>query len=125
MKVVFDTHAWMEYFLGSSQGSIVERHFAEEIITPFIVLLELGYRADQEGWNFQQHLDFIKSKSRIARVSEEFIVAFGKLYNQTKEKIKGFGLADAIVLRTAEMEHASILTGDEHFKEFPKVIFLR
>ena len=124
MNVIFDTYAWIEYFLGSEQGKIVESYMKESIITPFIVLLELSYRADKDGWNFKQYLEFIKVKSKITGVTEEFVLKFGQLYNKTKNDIAGIGMADIIVLLTAIEENAKILTGDQHFKDIPRTIFL-
>ena len=124
MNVVFDTYAWIEYFLGSKQGTIVESYMKESIITPFIVLLELSYRADKEGWNFRQYLNFIKANSKITNVTEEFVLKFGQVYNKVKKEVPGIGIADAIVLLTAFEQNAKILTGDEHFKNLPQVIFL-
>jgi predicted nucleic acid-binding protein len=125
MNVVFDTYAWIEYFLGSDQGKLVESYLGETVITPFIVLLELSYRADKEGWNFKQHLDFIKIHSRITGVTEEFILRFGQTYNRVKKEIAGIGMADVIILLTAIEGDAKILTGDEHFKDMPRTIFLK
>ncbi len=125
MKIVFDTCAWIEYFLGSEHGKIVESHLHEEVITPFIVLLELSYRADKEGWNFKQYMNFIKIHSRITGVTEEFILKFGQTYNTIKKDVAGIGMADIIVLQTAIEENAKILTGDSHFKDIPRTIFLK
>ena len=124
MNIVFDTYAWIEYFLGSEKGKIVESYMKENIITPFIVLLELSYRADKEGWYFKQYLEFIKVNSKITGLTEEFILKFGQLYNKTKKDISGIGMADVIILLTAIEENAKILTGDQHFKNLGRVIFL-
>lgn len=125
MNVVFDTYAWIEYFLGSEQGKIVESYMKENIITPFIVLLELSYRADKEEWNFRRYLDFIKINSKITSITEEFVLKFGQVYNKAKKDTAGMGIADAIVLLTSVEEHAKILTGDQHFKDMPQTIFLK
>ncbi len=124
MNVVFDTYAWIEYFLGSDEGKVVESYMKENIITPFIVLLELSYRADKEGWNFKQYLNFIKLKSKITGITEEFVMKFGPAYNKMKKETPGIGMADAIVLLSAAEENAKILTGDQHFKNMPMTIFL-
>ena len=64
MRFVFDTYAWVEYFKGSKKGEIVERYLNESnVFTPIIVLLEMSYKADKEGWDIKKHLDFIKIKS--------------------------------------------------------------
>lgn len=125
MKIVFDTYAWIEYFLGSEQGKIVEAYLKEEAITPIIVLLELSYRADKEDWDFKKYLNFIKFYSGITGISEEFILDFGALYNKSKNEVSGIGLADVIVLMTAIKEKAKILTGDKHFENMPEVIMLK
>ena len=124
MNVVFDTYAWIEYFLGSEQGKVVESYMKESIITPFIVLLELSYRADKEEWNFKQYLDFIKVNSKITNVTEEFVLRFGQVYNKVKKDVPEIGIADAIVLLTALEQNAKILTGDKHFKDLPQTILL-
>lgn len=124
MNVVFDTYAWIEYFLGSEQGKIAESYIKEGVITPFIILLELSYRADKEGWNFKRYLDFMKANSKITSVTEEFVLKFGQVYNKVKKDVPGIGIADAIVLLTALEQDAKILTGDEHFKNLPQTIFL-
>ncbi|MEK6904587.1 MAG: PIN domain-containing protein [Nanoarchaeota archaeon] len=124
MSVVFDTYAWIEYFLGSEKGKIVESYLKEKPITPFIVLLELSYRADKEGWDFKKYLDFIKLNSKVTGLTEDFILDFGSLYNKTKRKIPKIGMADIIILMTSVKENASILTGDSHFKDLKDVIFI-
>ena len=124
LKIIFDTYAWIEYFLGSEQGKIVEDYLKAEPITPIIVLLELSYRANKENWDFKKYLDFIKFNSRTSSATEDFILDFGALYNKTKNKIPGVGIADVIVLMTAIKENAKILTGDTHFKGMPQTIFL-
>src|SRR3989344_1771917 len=98
--------------------------FNEEIITPFIVLLELSYRADKEGWDFKRYYNFIKLKSRISGIGEEFILGFGNFYNKIKGKSPNIGIADVIILMTAVKEQAKIVTGDEHFKSMQEVIYL-
>ena len=61
MKIVFDTYAWIEYLEGTKKGKIVNDYLEnDEIITPFIVLLELSYKADKKGWDMNKVLSFIK-----------------------------------------------------------------
>ena len=124
MKILFDTYAWIEYFLGSAQGKIAESYLKEEVITPIIVLLELSYRADKENWKFKTYLDFIKLHSTITNINEEFILEFGSFYNKIKNRIPKIGLAEIIILMTSIREDSKILTGDIHFKGFPNIIFL-
>lgn len=125
MKIIFDTYAWIEYFEGSKKGEIVKKYLErEEILTPLIVLLELSYKADKEKWDFKKLLNFIKIKSEIVGINEEFVLSFGKTYNKMKKKIKGIGFADVIILNTTRLYDAKILTGDKHFSKIDRAIIL-
>ena len=66
MKTVFDTYAWIEFFEGTEKGKIVKKYLMEnKVLTPSIVILELSYKADREGWDFKKHLNFIILHSEI------------------------------------------------------------
>ncbi len=126
MRIIFDTYSWIEYFEASQKGEIVRRHLEnEEVITPSIVLLELSYKADVKGWDFLKVLNFIKMKSQVVGFNDEFVLKFGKIYNEAKRKVKDMGLADCIILTTAKLNDAKILTGDIHFTKFKETIILR
>ena len=61
---------------------------SEEVLTPSIVLLELSYKSEKEGWDFNSFFNFIKTHSKIAGMNEQFILSFGQAYNKVKSKIK-------------------------------------
>ncbi|MEK6888899.1 MAG: PIN domain-containing protein [Nanoarchaeota archaeon] len=125
MKLLIDTSAWIEYFTGSKEGEIVNKYLNEnEILTSVVSLLELSYKADKEGWNIRDYLNFIKIKSQIYGIKESSIIEFGKLYNFSRKKEGSFGFADAIILMTSKSEEAKILTKDNHFKNFDNIIML-
>ncbi len=125
MAIVFDTYAWIEYFNATKKGVVVKKYLEEEeVITPSIVLLELSYKSDKEGWDFDKYFGFIKSNSRIIGVNEKFILAFGKAYNNIKKQVKKIGITDIIIIHTAGMNDAKVLTGDEHIIKSGKAIEL-
>lgn len=125
MRIVVDTFAWIEYFKGTKKGEKVKEYLKNnEILTPVVVLLELSYKADKENWNYEKFLNFIKHKSKIIEINEEFVLNFGNLYNKTKKKIKGIGFADIIILNTAVLNNAKVLTGDPHFSKLKQGIML-
>lgn len=125
MKIIIDTSAWIEYFLGSKFGEIVNEHLKnDETVTSIVSLLEISYKADKEGWNIKDYLNFIKMKSQIIGIKESSVMDFGKMYNQARKKEKDFGFADAVILSTAKSEKAGILTKDNHFRSFDNVIML-
>lgn len=125
MNIVYDTYAWIEYFLGSKKGMVVRDYFDKgTVITPLIVLLELSYKADKENWDFKKYLNFIKAKSQIVGMNEDFVLSFGGLYNKIKKEVRGISIADVIVLNTAILNDAKILTGDKHFADISNAILL-
>ena len=125
MRIIFDTYAWIEYFRGSEQGKIVKQYLeGHEVITPVVVLLELSYRAKQEAWDIRKYVNFIKIHSSIIGINDKIILEFGKIYYETKNRVKDIGFVDILILTMAVIENAKILTGDEHFKSFEQTIFL-
>ena len=69
-------------------------------------------------------MDFIKVKSKIVNINEDFVIKFGKIYNDFKKDVKESGIADSIILTTAIMEDAKILTGNEHFSKIDRVVII-
>ena len=125
MKIVFDTYSWIEYLEASKNGILIKEYLENnEIITPSIVLLELSYKADLWSWDFNKVLSYIKTKSHIMGFNDEFFLQFGKIYNEARRKVKDIGLADCIILTTAKLNDAKILTGDSHFSKFKEAIVL-
>lgn len=124
--IIFDTYAWIEYFIGSEKGKVVEKYLDEEkILTPSIVLIELSCKSAKEGWNFEKYLQFIKSRSAILKLDEEIIIECGKIYANEKKKKLNFSIPDGIILTSALKYNSKILTGDEHFRDFKEVIMLK
>lgn len=125
MKIVFDTYAWVEYFLGTEKGKKVNVLLNEnEIITPILAVIELNCKADKEGWNFEAFLDFIKSKSTISFISWDIARLCSKNYLEVRKSHKEFSLIDAIILSSAKISNSKLLTGDAHFKGLNETIFL-
>ena len=125
MRVLFDTYAWVEYFLGTTKGKIVEKILEQnEVLTPVIVLVELSCKAARERWNFNKQLEFIKAKSLILDIGEKVILKTGSIYLKMRLKIKDFGLIDAIILATSMIEMADIVTGDKHVRNLNNVKYL-
>ena len=123
--IVFDTYAWIEYFLDSEKADKIENYLEnDEVVTPLLVLLELSVKAEKEGWDIKKYIEFIKTKSTIGNLSEEVIINSGKIYNKIRKKVKDFGLIDATILTVALIKKCDLLTGDPHFQNLPNVVFL-
>lgn len=123
--IIIDSSAWIEYFIDSKNAGIVENVLNEEdALTPSVVLIELSCKAAKEGWNFLEHLRFIKSKSSIAGMDEESLIKCGKIYIDERKSKPSFGIIDAVILSIAKEKNAKIITKDKHFKDYKEAIIL-
>ena len=123
--IVFDTYAWIEYFIDGKNANSIENYLKNEVIlTPILVLLEISNKANKENWDIKKHMNFIKLKSTIFGLTEDVIIENGKNYNNIRKKIKDFGIVDSTILTTARINNCKILTGDPHFKSLDNVELL-
>jgi predicted nucleic acid-binding protein len=131
--IVFDSYAWIEYFLGSDSGRIVKDYIdMEEAVTPSIVLAEVARKYLREGMKEEdvvKRLNFIVVNSTVTEIDAELSMAAAKAYLELFEKakmdkLKRPSLTDGIVLATGRILEAKIVTGDEHFKGFGEVVYI-
>jgi len=131
--IVFDSYAWIEYFLGSEAGRIVKEYLnIEEAATPSIVLAEIArkyLREQMDEKEIVRRLEFVSANSVIAEIDVDLSVAAAKAYLEIlekarQEKLKKPSLTDGIVFAIAKTLGAKIITGDEHFKRLTEVIFI-
>jgi len=131
---VVDSYAWVELFIGSNKGRIVKERLGEanEVYTPDIVLAELArkYRRERvEARIVETRLSKISELSRVIPVDKSIALKASELDSELREKAKADGLSepslfDAIILATTKILDANIVTGDEHFKGRPEVVWI-
>jgi predicted nucleic acid-binding protein len=51
-------------------------------------------------------------------------LAIARAAGAVRRRMKEGGIADAIIYATARLNHAKVVTGDPHFRQFPDVIFV-
>ncbi|HIE23608.1 MAG TPA: type II toxin-antitoxin system VapC family toxin [Candidatus Korarchaeota archaeon] len=134
MKIVVDSYAWIELFIGSDEGDVVKEKLseAEEIYTPDIVLAELARKYRRERVDAQiiaERLSKIVELSRIVPIDKKVAVKAAEMDLELREEArkKGLGipgLFDAIVLAVTHIIGAKLITGDEHFRGRPEVIWI-
>ena len=134
MKIVVDSYAWIELFIGSDEGDVVKEKLseAEEIYTPDIVLAELARKYRRERIDAQitaERLLKIVELSRIVPIDKKVAVKAAEMDLELREEArkKGLGipgLFDAIVLAVTHIIGAKLITGDEHFRGRPEVIWI-
>jgi predicted nucleic acid-binding protein len=134
VKIVIDSYAWIELFLGSSKGSKVKEIIenADEVYTPDTVLAEIARKYIREGAEeaiVNERLEQIAAASSIACLDTKTALESAKCYldlsaEAKQSKLNVPSLFDAIVLATGRVFKAKILTGDEHFRTLPETIWI-
>jgi len=130
--VVYDTYAWIEYFLGSSKGVKVKELLKKGGYTPSIVLAEISRKYLREGFSSQdvkKRLLFIETKTKVVEISVEIALKTGETYPELlqharKIKERQPSLADAIVYSTALLLNKDLVTGDRLFRNLPHVLYI-
>ena len=121
MPVLVDSWAWVEYFKGSATEKakeIIESNeqmFVSAINVSEIYLFLLRNRP----FEADKLIKFVLDSSFVIPVETSPSLKAAKI--KLSQKI---GLADAIVIATAEDNKAEILTGDDDFKNMKNVIYI-
>ena len=122
--IVVDAYAWIEFFRGSQQGKKLSDLLGQELITPSIVLAELSFKYAKEKIEFTNRFNFIKTKSKICPLDSTLASTAGKIRYE-RRNISGWGIADSIILATAKLFKANVITGDEHFRDLKEAIMVK
>jgi predicted nucleic acid-binding protein len=123
---VLDSFAWFEYFSGSKVGEKVRELIeAGKAVTPTIVIAELAEKYARENLDFTERGQFIRFRSMVAVLNEETATSAGLISAEREKKVKGWSLADSIILATARELQAKVVTGDEHFKDLSEAIMIK
>ena len=130
MRYIIDSYAWLEYFMGTDAGEKVKGiidSVADEKLTPTICLAEIYAKVLRvEGLEKAElQRTFIKSRSALIPLTEEIAVKAARIDVEMKRRIRGWGLADSIVLSVARIWKAKVLTGDEHFRGLKETTYIK
>jgi len=60
----------------------------------------------------------------LVPVDREVALRSGELNHERKKAVAGWGMADSVVLTTARVVSAKVVTGDRHFQGLPDVVLL-
>lgn len=132
-KYIIDSHAWIEYFKATKMGSIAREFIeSEHSATPTIVVSEISRKLQKEITlgnetvdGRKSRLEFMRAATKIIDLDFETASEAGKINEDLRQKAKGWGIADSIVLCTARNMTGKVVTGDEHFRDLQEVIFIR
>lgn len=132
-EFVIDTYAWIEYFRGSAEGEIAREHIdGHDIATPSIVVLELRKNllrkikeSKETTKGAEKRMDFVRSNSTIIDLDYHTSMKSAELDLKMKKKVKGWGIADSIVLAITRDLNAKVVTGDEHFRGLEEAVMVK
>ncbi len=120
MRYLVDSFAWIEYFMGSERGEKVKKIINDplsECLVSSINLAEVYSKSIKvDGIEMaEERRSFIQSRCAVVDVNDEIAVEAAKIDVDMKKRVKGWGLADSLVLATARAANAKIITWDKHF----------
>ena len=123
MTVLIDSWSWIEYWAGSKYADVAAAYIdgSESAVVSTINLAEVRY------WFIRYYNEQIADE-RIARIQKRcFVIPVSDRIAIEASKIKHdkkMGLADSIILATANAEGAKVVTGDPDFAEVDGVMFI-
>jgi len=113
-----DSFAWIEYFMGSKRGAKVRDYIEGHgpLYTPSICLTEIKSRYLREQKDPTTRINLITERSLIMSIDQEVAL----LAADIKRKYK-LHTIDAIIYAATQHKGLTLVTGDQHFKDVPKV----
>lgn len=134
MRVLVDSYAWVELFLGSGKGGRVREliESADEALTPDTVLAELARKYLREKVPerlIREKLSAVQGASHVLPITPELAMSASKAYLELvetarKRRLRTPSLFDGLVLGAARLHEAKVVTGDPHFQSLPETIWL-
>jgi len=134
VRVLVDSYAWVELFLGSGKGGRVREliESADEALTPDTVLAELARKYLREKVPerlIREKLSAVQGASHVLPITPELAMSASKAYLELvktarKRRLRTPSLFDGLVLGAARLHEAKVVTGDPHFQSLPETIWL-
>ena len=125
-EYVIDSCAWIEYFRGTERGKkALQCIEGDSAATSVLTLAELREKYLKESWpTFENDAAFVATKTRLTSIDREVSMLAGELNYERKKVAKGWGMEDSIILATARVASAKVVTGDGHFKGLADVVLI-
>lgn len=124
-KYIIDTSAWVEYIMGTAKGIKIKPLIDhEEIATSIIAIAELADKLTRDNHRFDVMLQFIQRRATIIDLSVPLALKAAQLNKEIRKKKEKFSIADGVHLATAQQENAILVTADNDFSGFDKVLLV-
>lgn len=126
VNVLIDSFGWIEYFgdgpLANKYGSYIENTIKDRYLTPTIVLYEV-YKKIKKERTEEKALwasAYISANTEIIHLNERIALEAAEI-----SLVQGLHMADAIIVATADVFKAKIVTSDPHFEGLKNVELIK
>ena len=127
MIFIIDSWAWIEYFTGSKSGLKLKKlidNKNHKFITLECTLSEVKSYCLRTNSNFSSIHNIIKKNSIMLPVQIDIWLKAAETKYEIRKKIKDFGLIDAILVAKQNELDCMLISGDEHFKNMKKIVYV-
>lgn len=127
--ILVDTHAWIEYFIGSPAGRRARRLIEDPstpLVTPECCLAEIRGWALRESRDFRPLENLVRQNSKVepVRLQDWMSAADIRHEMRTRRRVPTFGMMDALLVAQQRRMGCRLLTGDPHFKGLRGVVYV-
>ena len=123
--MLYDTHAWIEFFDGTEKGRIVKEMMeTEQPAIAMASISELASWALKRGLEPSTILDKIEKTATVLSFGQNIAALAGEIHHQNKKTIPDWGMVDSMIYATALSNGLTLVTGDKHFADQPQVLML-
>ena len=118
MKYLIDSSAWIEYLNGSNLGKEVSTLLSDnnEIYVIPLIIAEVVSKVKRNSSDAELAYDAIIKNAKIFETTPKTAKEAGLLHTLTKKKVGNFSLADALIICSARVLKAKIISKDSHLK---------
>jgi len=125
--ILLDTSAWIEYLASSGPGNEVKDLLYQKVglYTYPLTIAEISVWCYKNNEEPERYLAKIGELSSMLDITEDILVASGRIYIEERKKGGKMGLVDSIIYTTARFHGLVLWTKDGDFKGLPGVKLLR
>lgn len=125
-KYLFDSSAWIEFFLGTKKGLVVKDVLDSKstIITPDSCVAEVFSWCLRENKDFGQALFIMRQASQFQEITTNTWIEATRIRADLRPTRPKIGIMDALVIALQKNFGPIIVTKDTDFRGLPKTLML-
>ncbi len=126
-KLVFDSSAWIDYFLGTEKGRRIRALITADatIFTTGAIAAEVLVRIERAGASVEDAKGAMMTLGALAPFDLDLARDTATLYVKQRKSREKFSLVDAHVLAISQQYKAKIITCDNDFAGLPNTFVVR